>query len=102
MEHQIHQSDAIQQLTRVEQIVRWLSRQRDIAGPLSDGSGFFINKGKIIRLKNGERVEALEWLNREDISDGKRIFGYRIKLLPAKNQYNERLIFFKDEINAPF
>ena len=102
MENSTQQLENSQQMTRVEKIVEWLSTQKDLVGPLSSSPGFFVTKGKIIRLKNGTEVEVFDWLNNEGIIDGKRIFGYKVKLLPAKDQYEERLIFFKEVIDAPF
>lgn len=102
MENNIHQSENSQQMARVEKIVEWLSTQSELVGPLSSSPGFFITKGKIIRLKNGKEVEVFDWLNNEGIIDGKRICGYKVKLLPAKDQYEEGLIFFKEVVDVPF
>ncbi|OQX96504.1 hypothetical protein B6I21_00825 [candidate division KSB1 bacterium 4572_119] len=96
------QSDSSQQMMRAEQIVKWLSEQSELVGQLSNNTGFFIRKGKIVKLKDGSEVEALDWLNREGIIDKKIISGYKVKHLPAKEQFDECLMFFKEVVDAPF
>ena len=99
MNNSIQESE---KMTRSEKIVKWLSTQSELVGPLSNNPGFFIRKNKIIRLKNGTEVEALDWLKSEGIIDGEKICGYKVKFLPARDQFEERLIFFKEIVDAPF
>jgi hypothetical protein len=63
-------------MTRGEKIVEWLAEQVELVGPLSNGPGFFVTKGKVVRLKSGTDVEVLEWLKSEGIIEGIRILGY--------------------------
>ena len=102
MDNNINPSENSQQKTRAEQIVEWLATQSELVGPISNSKGFFIRRGKIIKLKNGTEVEALEWLEKEGITGGKKIGGYQVKHLPPKDQFAECLMFFKEVLHAPF
>jgi hypothetical protein len=72
MDNNINSSENFQQKTRPEKIVEWLVTQSELVGPISNNKGFFIRKGKIIKLKSGTEVEALEWLAKEGITGGKK------------------------------
>lgn len=91
-------------LTRQERIVDWLSRTPDLGIPMRSGAGFYVNRGAMIRLKNGQEVEAIEWLEKEGFHNGTVIGGYSLKHAPASEQFSEKLSFFKvtTMTDAPF
>ncbi len=90
--------------SRQEQIVLWLAKTPAVGIPVRSGpkEGFFVNRGTIFKLKNGEQVEALDWLDKEGIRDSMTIAGYRV-VYQAAGAYGEKLTFFKDAVaSAPF
>ena len=90
--------------TRQERIIEWLA-QSEIAISLRSGAGFYVDKGSVVKLKNGNEVEALDWLEREGLKHGKTISGYDIKHREAKDDFSEKLFFFeggRKVTDAPF
>jgi hypothetical protein len=90
--------------TRQERIVGWLSDTPNVAVPMKSGSGFFINRGTIIRLKNGQEAEALAWLEKEGIHDGMIVSEHIVKHTPPGGEFTEKLSFFPapEVTEAPF
>lgn len=76
-----------------KEIVNWLSNSR-YAIKFNRNNGFYVLKGSIVRLKNGDSVEILNWLSSEGIVQGKIIGGYRIKQTHPGGKHAEKLSFF--------
>lgn len=80
----------------LEKLVSWLAYS-GIERKLINGNGFFIPRGKAVRLRDESVVDALDWLLGAGIGDGDYIAGYSIRHSPSSEQWGEKLTFFKDE-----
>lgn len=91
-------------LLRQIQIVEWLSQASRIGIPMKNGSGFFVSKGVIVRLKSGDEVDCMEWLESEGLKNGMSIGGYTVKHASETQDFPERLFFFRNIVatDAPF
>lgn len=80
---------------RQKEIVSWLANSK-YAIRLKSGNGFYVLKGSIVRRKNGDKVEILNWLSSEGVIQGKLIAGYDITYTQPGSEYAEKLSFFEN------
>ena len=68
------------------------------------GKGFFVSRGSMVRLKNGQEVDVLDWLQSEKIQTGMCICNFNLQHSQATSDWPERMHFFNATTvtEAPF
>ncbi len=85
--------------TRKIRILDRLSKSK-FAVKLKKGDGFFVYRGNLVQLRDGTKVEILDWLAGEGIINGKIICGYSIVGNKPGEPYLQKWTFFKRHFPA--
>lgn len=85
---------------KTNEIIKWLESS-DISKIRPNGLGFFVPKGLLLKLADGTRVEIIDWLDEEGISEGGFFENYCVVENRSCKQELQGYDFFKI-IDAPF
>jgi len=84
---------------RQKEILSWLKSSK-YGQELKKGNGFYVIGGSVVKLKNGNRSEIIDWLNREGIRNNCIISKYRVYQAPPRKGARQIITFIESDNNT--
>lgn len=85
---------------RTNKIIKWLESS-EISKIRPNNFGFFVPKGLVVKLEGGIKIEIIDWLEKEGISEGIAYDNYSI-VRHFSNDYELLGYNFYKIVDAPF